>query len=91
MENTKNYAESPALEWCAEDFDNQVIAGSEDGQIIQFNKDYFLSLSEDDKLKIIQEAISNVQSEVCELILSAIYDEVLENAQWVTQKTENNG
>jgi hypothetical protein len=91
METKMKYAESPALKWVAEDFDNQVIAGSEDGQIVQFHKDYFLSLSEADKIKIIEEAISNVQSEVCELILSAIYDEVLEHAQWGTPKTENNG
>jgi len=90
MENTKKYAEHSALKWQAEDFDNQVIGGSEDGQIVQFCEDYLLSLSEEDKIKIIEEAISNVQSKVCELIMSAIYDEVLEQSQWAITKTENN-
>lgn len=91
MEKTKKYAQSIALQWSAEDFDNQVIAGSEDGQIVQFCEDYLLSLSEEDKIKIIEEAISNVQSKVCELIMSAIYDEVLEQSQWSIKKTDNNG
>lgn len=91
METKIKYAEHSALKWVAEDFDNQVIAGSEDGQIVQFCEDYLLSLSEEDKIKIIEEAISNVQSEVCELIMSAIYDEVLEQSQWSITKTDNNG
>jgi len=91
MENKIKYAESSALKWCAEDFDSQVKEASADGQTIQFKKDYFLSLSEEDKIQIIEEAISNVQSELCELISAAIYDEVLEQSQWAITKTENNG
>lgn len=91
MENKIKYAESSALKWSAEDFDSQVIAASEDGQTIQFKKDYFLSLSEEVKIQIIEEAISNVQSKLCELISAAIYDEVLEQSQWAIPNAENNG
>ena len=91
MENKIKYAEHNALKWIAEDFNSQVMQASEDGQIVQFKKDYFFSLSDEVKIQIIEDAISNVQSQVCELILSSIYDEVLEHAQWGTPKTENNG
>jgi hypothetical protein len=91
MENKIKYAESSALKWSAEDFDSQVIAASEDGQTIQFKKDYFLSLSEEVKIQIIEEAISNVGEELGALISAAIYDEVLEQSQWAITKTENNG
>ena len=91
MENKIKYAESTALQWCAEDFDHQVKEASADGQTIQFKKDYFLSLSEEDKIQIIEEAISNVAEELGALISAAIYDEVLEQSQWAITKTKNNG
>lgn len=90
MRTKMKYAESSALKWCAEDFDNQVKQASADGQTIQFKKDYFLSLGEEVKIQIIEEAISNVGEELGALISAAIYDEVLKQSQWAITKTENN-
>lgn len=91
MENKIKYAEESALKWCAEDFDIQVEKASADGQTIQFKKDYFLSLSEEVKIQIIEEAISNVGEELGALISAAIYDEVLEQSQWAITNAKNNG
>ncbi len=84
MENTKKYAEDSALKWQAEDFDGTLESMFDSEEIDNDTFSKLLSLDKAEKLEIIESAIGNIGSYLCEIIFEAIRDEI-------TDKVQNNG
>ena len=78
------YAESSALKWCAEDFDGTLESMYDSEEIDNDTFSKLLWLDEAEKLEIIESAIGNIGSHLCEIIFEAIRYEI-------TDKVQNNG
>lgn len=84
MENTKKYAEHSAIKWQSEDFDATLESMFDSEEITNEAFDKLLSLDKAEKLEIIESAIGDIGSHLCEIIFEAIHEQI-------TIKLENNG
>jgi hypothetical protein len=79
---TKKYAEHIALKWRVEDININVESAFEVGHITEGRMNEMLSLTDSEKIALIEGAIGSIESHIVQRINEAIYESITEQTEY---------
>lgn len=81
-EATKNYAELSSLKWGVEDIDGNALRAYNAGYITEERMNKLLSLTDKEKIAMIENAIESIEESLMEQINVSIFESITEQTEY---------